>query len=336
MTSRLAARLTLSVLRHIALRQNVAARAGSRQHGVRHVGQAPQFYCLWPWRRAARRRLATMAANLSVKYIMIKALYLQFFFGGLVSLLVITNPLSKIPLFVSLTQGMSDLRRAHQARMACVYAAAIMLVSLLAGNGGLGAFGISYCAPRIAGGLVVATLGYRMLFLSQGPGMAPNTKRRAEHLAEEGELVAVNLGTAEHAGEACHLAGNEPVYREAVLAREVDDKVRREVPAPLEVRERLRADIKVGGQRRVVLKAGREYHAVGYVEGYGHHSASLSRARWLCSGRAVGIRPFRAGEQGQRYPERGCGYLDRSLFSGGRVTRPACGITGESILENPA
>ncbi|MBP7581003.1 MAG: stress protection protein MarC, partial [Vogesella sp.] len=64
---------------------------------------------------------------------MIKALYLQFFFGGLVSLLVITNPLSKIPLFVSLTQGMSELRRAHQARMACVYAAAIMLVSLLAG-----------------------------------------------------------------------------------------------------------------------------------------------------------------------------------------------------------
>lgn len=122
-----------------------------------------------------------MAANPSVKSIMIKALYLQFFFGGLVSLLVITNPLSKIPLFVSLTQGMSELRRAHQARMACVYAAAIMLVSLLAGNVILGAFGISYGALRIAGGFVVATLCYRMLFLSQDPGMAPSTKRREDY-----------------------------------------------------------------------------------------------------------------------------------------------------------
>ncbi|GGX86294.1 MarC family NAAT transporter [Vogesella alkaliphila] len=112
---------------------------------------------------------------------MFKTLYLQFLFGGLVSLLVITNPLSKIPLFVSLTQGMSELRRAHQARMACVYAAAIMLVCLLAGNLILAAFGISFGALRIAGGFVVAVLGYRMLFLSQDPGMAPKTNRREDY-----------------------------------------------------------------------------------------------------------------------------------------------------------
>ena len=42
--------------------------------------------------------------------IMLEAIHFQYFLGGLVSLLVITNPLSKLPLFVSLTQGMSDLK----------------------------------------------------------------------------------------------------------------------------------------------------------------------------------------------------------------------------------
>lgn len=107
---------------------------------------------------------------------MLKDLYLQFLFGGLISLITITNPLSKIPLFITLTRDMSDEGRAHQARRACLFAAGIMLVSLLAGNLILALFGISYGALRIAGGLVVAVLGYRMLFLSQDPGMASGKK----------------------------------------------------------------------------------------------------------------------------------------------------------------
>ena len=43
---------------------------------------------------------------------MLDSFYLQYLFGGFVSLIVITNPLSKIPLFISLTQGMSlDVRK---------------------------------------------------------------------------------------------------------------------------------------------------------------------------------------------------------------------------------
>lgn len=101
---------------------------------------------------------------------MLEQFYLQYLFGGLVSLIVITNPLSKIPLFISLTRGMSETQRAEQARMACVYAAAIMAVSLMAGNLILEFFGISYGALRIAGGLVVAVIGYRMLFLPPDSG----------------------------------------------------------------------------------------------------------------------------------------------------------------------
>ena len=50
--------------------------------------------------------------------IMLEAIHFQYFLGGLVSLLVITNPLSKLPLFVSLTQGMSEERRRQQANWA--------------------------------------------------------------------------------------------------------------------------------------------------------------------------------------------------------------------------
>lgn len=114
---------------------------------------------------------------------MIKTLFLQFLFGGLISLITITNPLSKIPMFVSLTAGMSDARRDHQAKMACVYAGLIMLVSLLGGNLIMAVFGISYGALRISGGLVVAVIGYRMLFMSQDPGMAPRPSSHREDYA---------------------------------------------------------------------------------------------------------------------------------------------------------
>ena len=112
---------------------------------------------------------------------MLKTLSLQFLFGGLLSLISITNPLSKIPLFITLTREMSDSARDNQARRACLFAAVIMVVSLLAGNVIMSAFGISYGALRISGGFVVAVLGYRMLFLSQDPGGAPRTGEREDY-----------------------------------------------------------------------------------------------------------------------------------------------------------
>ena len=112
---------------------------------------------------------------------MLKTLSLQFLFGGLLSLITIINPLSKIPLFISLTHDMSEHNRNEQAYRACLFAGAIMAVSLLAGNLIMAAFGISYGALRIAGGFVVAVLGYRMLFLSQDPSPAPKTGEREDY-----------------------------------------------------------------------------------------------------------------------------------------------------------
>ena len=108
---------------------------------------------------------------------MLEAIHFQYFLGGLVSLLVITNPLSKLPLFVSLTQGMSEERRRQQANWAGIYAGIIMAVSLVGGNMLLAFFGISYGAMRISGGLVVAAIGYQMLFGGSSPNKAPIVRR---------------------------------------------------------------------------------------------------------------------------------------------------------------
>ncbi|MDO5530464.1 MarC family NAAT transporter [Sutterella sp.] len=114
---------------------------------------------------------------------MLEFLHFQYFLGGLVSLITITNPPSKIPLFISLTQGMSEERRHQQALWAWIYSAAIMLVSLACGNVLLAVFGISYGAMRIAGGLVVAVIGYQMLFGGNTPNKAPVVRRDRDDYA---------------------------------------------------------------------------------------------------------------------------------------------------------
>src|SRR5262245_4580313 len=76
----------------------------------------------------------------------------------------ISNPLSKIPLFVSLTEDTPAPERAALARKASLYGFAMLTVTLFFGVFVLEAFGISYGALRIAGGLTIALLGYRMLF----------------------------------------------------------------------------------------------------------------------------------------------------------------------------
>ena len=111
---------------------------------------------------------------------MLEALHLQYFFGALVALIVITNPPTKIQLFVSLTVGMPREQRHQQANWAAIYSFLVMLVSLIAGNLLLTFFGISYSAMRIAGGLVVAMIGYQMLFGGQSPNNAPMVRRNKE------------------------------------------------------------------------------------------------------------------------------------------------------------
>lgn len=83
---------------------------------------------------------------------------------GLVLLLPLTNPLTTVALLLGLAGNMPKARRHQQSRMAAVYTFAIMTVAFYGGQWVMNTFGISIPGLRIAGGLIVAFIGFRMLF----------------------------------------------------------------------------------------------------------------------------------------------------------------------------
>ena len=90
--------------------------------------------------------------------------YLGFVFLVIAGLIPIANPFSTAPIFISITSGLTKKERNHIASMASMYMLIVLVVFLLLGAAILNFFGISLSALRIAGGLIVAYLGFRMLF----------------------------------------------------------------------------------------------------------------------------------------------------------------------------
>ena len=81
-----------------------------------------------------------------------------------IGLLPITNPFSTAPTFVALTADMTESERSQSATSACLYMTAILITFLLTGALILTFFGITVPALRVAGGLVIGYIGFRMLF----------------------------------------------------------------------------------------------------------------------------------------------------------------------------
>lgn len=96
---------------------------------------------------------------------------------GLMLLLPLANPLTTVALLLGLSGNMSAARRRQQSRMAAVYTFAIMTVAFYAGQWVMNTFGISIPGLRIAGGLIVAFIGFRMLFPAphEKPTPAPSS-----------------------------------------------------------------------------------------------------------------------------------------------------------------
>lgn len=88
-------------------------------------------------------------------------------------LLPIMNPFSTAPLLIALTAGMTRHERNRQTLLGCLYAFCILATFLIAGRFIISFFGISLPGIRIAGGLMVSTLGFRMVF----PSSAANDEK---------------------------------------------------------------------------------------------------------------------------------------------------------------
>lgn len=101
---------------------------------------------------------------------------------GLVVILPLANPLTTVALFLGLAGNMSREERNRQSLMASVYVFAIMMVAFYAGQVVMNTFGISIPGLRIAGGLIVAFIGFRMLFPQQKIEDQPEVESKSEEL----------------------------------------------------------------------------------------------------------------------------------------------------------
>jgi multiple antibiotic resistance protein len=107
-----------------------------------------------------------------------------FMVTAFVTLFVVIDPIGTVPIFVALTQGLTQARRRAIALRACVIAAILLALFGLAGEDFLRAVGISMPAFQIAGGLLLFLTALDMLFDRRA-------RRRADH-ADEGPGVVVD------------------------------------------------------------------------------------------------------------------------------------------------
>ncbi len=88
---------------------------------------------------------------------------ISFFVGCFISLFSLINPLSALPVFISLTGNHDSKWKNYQIRKTCLYIVIICVCSFLIGTYILHFFGISINALRIAGGIVISRSGFLLL-----------------------------------------------------------------------------------------------------------------------------------------------------------------------------
>lgn len=80
-----------------------------------------------------------------------------------IALFTITNPIGSLPIFLSVTKGRTDAQQRRTGLWVGLAVVAVLAVSLVAGTYILQAFGIDITSFKIAGNLLVATIGWAML-----------------------------------------------------------------------------------------------------------------------------------------------------------------------------
>lgn len=99
------------------------------------------------------------------------------------ALIPIANPFSTAPLFIGMTAELTKSEKNSIAARATIYMFIVLTVFLLLGAVILSFFGISLQALRIAGGLIVAFVGFRMLFEDDKNNQTQTTIEDARKIA---------------------------------------------------------------------------------------------------------------------------------------------------------
>jgi multiple antibiotic resistance protein len=104
---------------------------------------------------------------------------------GMVIMLPLANPLTSMTMLLSLGRHIPSKERERQVTQAALYVVGIMLVTYYAGTWIIQSFGISIPGLLIAGGLIVAFIGFRMLFPSGAIGDIPEAEKTSDALKRQ-------------------------------------------------------------------------------------------------------------------------------------------------------
>src|SRR6202795_5306498 len=111
------------------------------------------------------------------------------------ALFPIVNPLGGAPIFLAMTSDYAPAERASLAWGVTVNAFVLLLASVATGTYVLEFFGLSVPVVQVGGGLVVSTLGWRLL---QDPNAidqpSPSAARRSRNLAFYPLTIPLTVG----------------------------------------------------------------------------------------------------------------------------------------------
>jgi multiple antibiotic resistance protein len=138
-----------------------------------------------------------------------------------VTFLVVVEPVGVIPIFIAMTEGVSEAGRRRMARKGVAIAGLIFLLFAIGGGPFLVTLGISIDAFRIFGGLLLFLIALEMVFARQSGSRTSSTEteegmRRADisvfplafpFLAGPGSLTTVLLAFGPASGDAVLFGG---------------------------------------------------------------------------------------------------------------------------------
>lgn len=114
--------------------------------------------------------------------------YLKF----LVALTFIVNPISALPMFISLTVGNTETEKREIARVAALAVVAVLVCAALIGEPVLGLFGITIASFKVGGAIIILLIAISMVHA------APNREKKqtpaeAREAAEKDNIAVVPL-----------------------------------------------------------------------------------------------------------------------------------------------
>ena len=99
----------------------------------------------------------------------------------LMALMVIVNPVSAIPLFVSMTASNSEAEKRHIARVASISVAVVLVLSAVIGQQILVLFGITIASFKVGGAILILLMAISMMHATTSrEKQTPEEAREAE------------------------------------------------------------------------------------------------------------------------------------------------------------